>query len=203
MKRLYTQYRPFSLYGVYKPWQDEAAPPMSAALCNEDSQVELWYPVKKRPFECVAAFSSLLPLIAHYSHKIDEWSLVFQKCKVCGKDFLAMSRHYALCSDECRKAQSVVAKHEFDERAKDKNLERFHEAACYYWYNRQRKLKEGANPERLAAFSEAFAAFRKGAVKRKADVKSGILKFTDYTSWLTVQQDLADKLMGEVSPKLD
>ncbi|WP_313529381.1 hypothetical protein [Anaerotignum sp.] len=103
--------------------------------------MELWYPVLKRSFECVVDSVSSLSLIAYYLHKIDEWNLVFQKYKVCGKDFLARSRHYELCSDECRKRQAAEAKREFDERAKGDRLEQLYEAAYYYWYNRLRKLR--------------------------------------------------------------
>jgi hypothetical protein len=39
--RLSTLYRPFILYGDYRPWQDEAAAALSKALQDEESAVEL------------------------------------------------------------------------------------------------------------------------------------------------------------------
>ena len=164
-----------------------------------DSQVELWYPAAKRPFECVVGFSSFLPLIAYYLNRIGEWGHVFQKCKVCGKDFLARSRHYELCSDKCRKVQAVEAKREFDERAKGDRLEQLDEAAYYYWYNRLRKLRKGkaANPDKAAAFKVAFDKFREEAKRRKAAVKCGDSALNDFAGWLIRQQDEADRLMDE------
>lgn len=199
IRRLSSLYRPFFLYGDNRPWQEEATAALSKVLREEEAAVELWYPVLKRSFECVVATASFLPVIAYYLHKIEEWNLVFQTCKVCGKDFLARSRHYELCSDECRKKQAVEAKREFDERAKNDRLEQLHESAYYYWYNRLRKLKRGkaADLEKAAAVGEAFKAFRKEAVNRKGQVKRGAMKLSDFSSWLIEQQNEVDRLMGD------
>ncbi len=197
--RLSTLYRPFILYGDYRPWQDEAASALAKVLRDEESAVELWYPALKRSFEYVVASASFLPLIAYYLHKVEEWKLVFQECKVCGADFLARSRHYELCSDACRKVQAVEAKREFDERAKTNQLEKLHEAAYYYWYNRLRKLKRSgdADTDKIATVGAIFAVFRKEAVKRKGMVKRGEMALADFSSWLIGQQDEVDRLMGE------
>ncbi|MGL5436124.1 MAG: hypothetical protein ACRDBO_12100 [Lachnospiraceae bacterium] len=196
-RRLSALYRPFFLYGDNRPWREEATAALSKVLRDEEAAVELWYPVLKRSFECVVTTASFLPVIAYYLHKIDEWGFVFQGCKVCGNDFLARSRHYELCSDECRKVQAVEAKREFDERAKSDRLEQLHEAAYYYWYNRLRKLKRGktADTEKAAVVGEAFKEFRKEAVRRKGMVKRGEIPITDFSSWLIAQQDEVDRLM--------
>ena len=198
MRRLSALYRPFFLYDDNnRPWQEEATAALSKVLRDEEAAVELWYPVLKRSFECVVASASFLPVIAYYLHKIDEWGFVFQGCKVCGKDFLARSRHYELCSDGCRKVQAVEAKREFDERAKGDRLEQLDEAAYYYWYNRLRKLKRGktADAEKAAVVSTAFKAFRKEAVRRKGMVKRSEMPITEFSSWLITQQDEIDRLM--------
>jgi len=197
--RLAMLYKPYAVYADYRPWRDEAAAALSNALRDGESGVELWYPVAKRPFETVVAVSSFLPVIFYYLNKVNEWRFVFQGCKVCGKDFLARSRHYELCSDTCRKEQAVTAKREYDERAKGDRLEQLDEAAYYYWYNRLRKLRKGkaANPEKAAAFKVAFDDFRKEAVRRKADVKRNKIKQSEFSSWLAAQQNEADRLMGE------
>ncbi|MDR2933392.1 MAG: hypothetical protein LBV27_09845 [Oscillospiraceae bacterium] len=197
MENMSQLYRPFFLYDEYKPWQEEAAAVLSKSLKDGDSQVELWYPVKKRPFECVVAFSSFLPVIFYYLHKVEEWGYIFQGCKVCGKSFLAKSKHYKLCSDECRKVQAVEAKRLFDENAKGERIEQLHESAYYYWYNRLRKLKrtKTADPERLAAVEEAFKAFRAEAVQMKNEVKRGDRSLTDFTAFLAETQDEVDSLM--------
>ena len=131
--------------------------------------------MSKRPIETGVTASSFLPLIFYYLHKVEEWQLVFQKCKVCDRDFLARSRHYELCSDECRKQQVVTAKREFDERAKGDRLEQLDEAAYYYWYNRLRKLRKRktVNPNAAASFKAAFDEYRKETVRRKGAVKRG------------------------------
>ncbi len=197
IQRLSTLYRPFFLYGDKRPWQEETAAALSKVLRDEESAVELWYPVLKRSFECIVASASFLPVIAYYLHKIEEWNLVFQNCKVCGKDFLARSRHYELCSDECRKKQAAEAKREFDERAKDDSLEQSHETAYYYWYSRLRKLKRAKNPdvEKIAVVNAAFEVFRKEAVKRKGMAHRKEITPKEFTDWLFKQQNEVDRLM--------
>ena len=197
--RLSMMYKPFAVYGEYKPWREEAAAALSAALRDGESSVELWYPVAKRPYETVVAISSFLPVIFYYTRRIGEWGYVFQCCKVCGCNFLARSRHYELCSDKCRKEQAVIAKREFDGRVKGDRLEQLDEAAYYYWYNRLRKLRKGkaADPEKAAAFKAAFDDFRKEAVRRKAAVKRGEARMNELTGWLILMQNKADRLMGD------
>jgi hypothetical protein len=201
--RLAMLYKPFSVYAEYRPWQKGAA--FSQAGQDGESAVELWYPAGKRVLECVAASVSLLPVIAYYLHKIAEWRFVFQRCKVCGKDFLARSRHYELCSDACRKVQAVEAKRDFDERTKGDRLEQLDEAAYYYWYNRLRKLKKGkaANPDKAAAFKGEFDTFRKEAIRRKAEVKRGEVRLSDFSAWLAERQNEADRMVDATNPKLD
>ena len=196
---LFMLYKPFKIYGTHKPWQKESTAALSVAMRDGESGVELWYPVAKRTLETVVAFSSFLPVIFYYTHKINEWGYVYQQCKVCDGYFLARSRHYELCSDECRKVQTTTAKKEFDERAKGDRLEQIHEAAYYYWYNRWRKLRKGkaANPEKAAAFKVELDIFRKEAVKRKTAVKSREMTLADFSTWLVQQQDEADRLMGD------
>jgi len=205
-ERLSMLYKPFTVYGEYKPWQEETAAALSVALRDGESSVELWYPAVKRPFETVVAVSSFLPVIFYYAHKIEEWGYVYQSCKVCGKDFLARSRHYELCSNACRKVQAVAAKREFDERARSDRLEQLDEAAYYYWYNRYRKLRKGktADPARAAVFKEYFDGFRAEAVQHKAAVKRGEMRLSDFASWLAQLQVEADDLMvAEMNPELE
>lgn len=70
---------------------------------QEDTRLDLWCPDSKRKMECVAAYSSLYPLIIYYLNRLNDWGLYFRKCKICGKVFLAKSQRYELCSDKCRK----------------------------------------------------------------------------------------------------
>ena len=190
--------RLFSVYSEYKPWQKEAAA-LSQAIHDGESQVELWYTVNKRPFECLVASASFQPLIFYYLHKVKEWNFIFHKCKVCDIFFLARSGYYQLCSDECRKVQAVQAKQEFDERAKEREYEQKHETAYYYWYNRVRKLNRANNPdgEKIKTILEAFDVFKKEAVKRKGMVKRGEMGQKEFSDWLFKQQIEVDRLMDE------
>jgi hypothetical protein len=195
--RLNLLVRPFILYADQKPWQEDSAVALSRTIHEGESQVELWYPMKKRIVEVVVAVSSPLPVISYYLHKLEEWGLVFQECKVCGQYFAAKSRHYELCSDACRRVQAVTAKREFDERAKGDRLEQIDETAYNYWYTRLRKLKKGKNAdsEKAMILKAAFNAFRKEAVMRKAAVKRGEMKFSEFDRWLISKNDEVDSLM--------
>jgi hypothetical protein len=110
-----------------------------------------------------------------------------------------------LCSDTCRKKQATEAKREFDERAKGDRLEQLDESAYYYWYNRLRKLKSGKNadPEKAAVVSAAFKAFRKEAVRRKGEVKRGVVSLAAFSGWIAEQQDVVDVMMAAEKSKPD
>lgn len=191
-------YRPFVLYGQYRPWREEAAEALSKTLHDDESHVELWYPMGKRPFECVVTFSSFQPVIFYMMNKIEEWGYVFQECKVCGKPFLARSRHYELCGEKCRKAQALEAKRQFDERAKGSRPEQLYESAYYYWYNRLRNLKRAkAAPEKVAAVEEVFKTFREEAKKQKSEVQRGERRLSDFSAWLVDGQDKVDRLIKQ------
>ncbi len=200
--RLSMLYKPFRVFSESCPWQSEASAALTDVSHDGESGVELWYPVAKRPFEVVVIATSFLSVIFYYLHKIEEWRFVFQRCKICGNDFLTKSRHFELCSDECRKKQAVTAKREFDERMKGDRLEQLDEAAYYYWYNRLRKLRKAAEQDAAASFKAAFDMFRKEAVKRKAAVRRGEAKPSDFSAWLAEKQDEADRLMeGIAAPR--
>ena len=125
--------------------------------------------------------------------------MVFQQCKICDAHFLARSRHYELCSDECRKKKDTTSKKEYDERTKDDMPTKLYDTAYYYWYNREKKLKKGkhADPEKAAMFSAEFKKFRKEGITRKTAVRNRKMPLADFASWLAEMQNLADKLMGE------
>jgi hypothetical protein len=204
-ERLNLLYRPFFIYSGHRPWQEPAGVSLSRTLGDEESQVELWYPVKRRPFEVVAAFSSLMPLIFYYLFKLEEWRFAFQECKACGKIFAAKSRHYELCSDECRKAAALGAKREFDERAKENKVEHGYEIAYNYWYTRYRKLIKGkhADPDKAAVVKAAFDAFRKEAVKMKKSVKDKKTNPPEFENWLFMKCAEVDELMDGIEDKKD
>ena len=188
-------YRPFVLFGQHKPWSDEDAGTFIKPATDVETQVELWYPAAKRPFECVAANLSLMPIISYYLNKIREWYLVYQECMICGKMFLARTRHYEICSDACRKIQAVEAKRQYDERTKNNKAEQDYESAYYYWSNRIRRLKRhNAVPDKITAAQAAFSDFRKEALLRKSEVKCHKMETAEFSSWLRKKQDVIDHL---------
>ena len=196
--RLFMLHKPFLDYAEYRPWHQYAIDALAIAVRDAESQVELWYPVAKRPFETAVGFSSLLPIISYYLTKMNDWKLVFQKCKVCGKDFAAPSRHYALCSDKCRKQKAVEAKQKFNAQTKDNTFEQYDRDTYQFWYNRWRKLKSGknANPD-AAAFKTELDIFRDESVKRKETVKKADIGekeklSVNFITWLLQQRDKAE-----------
>jgi hypothetical protein len=186
-------------------WDIKAERALSSALFSEESQLELWYMIQNKTLlrrysskrsECAVADSSLLPIVFYYLTRIEEWGLIFQTCKVCAANFLTTSKHFEICSDECRKAQAVEARRQFDERNKGDKAEAIYENHYQYWYNRLRKLKRNNAPqEEIVIFTKAFDKFRNGAVKRKAEVKNGKIKLSEFTTWLAAQQDIVDGLV--------
>ena len=194
---LFTLYKPFRVYGKHRPWQEESIAALSIALQNGESAVELWYTVAKRPFETVVTSQSFLPLIFYYTHKINEWGYVYRQCKICDVFFLARSNHYELCSDECRRKQATVRKHEHEERYKDDDATAAYDRAYYYWYNRLKKLRKGklANIEHEAVFSAELKKFCTEGKKLKMAVQKRKMTFGEYSTWLAQQANLADELM--------
>ena len=56
---------------------------------QEDTRLDLWYPDSKRKMECVAAYSSLYPLIIYYLNRLNDWGLYFRKAS--GMSFAVIS----------------------------------------------------------------------------------------------------------------
>jgi len=188
--------KPFHALGDYRLWELQAVKALQTALRTEESQVELWYPMSKRPFECVVGYSSFLPMIFYYLNKINEWGLVVQSCKVCDNRFLARSRHFELCGGECQKVNEIEAKRQFEERNKDCKIEKTYENHYQYWYNRLRRLKKAnADETVMTEFMTIFNDFRRGAVKQKKAVKSGKMKMSEFNAWLFEQQNIVDGMV--------
>ena len=218
--RLFMLYKPFLDYAKYKPWHENAVDALTIAMRHGESQVELSYSVAKRTFETAIVFSSLLPIISYYLNKMNDWKLVFQQCKVCGKDFAAPSRHYALCSDKCRKQNAKIAKHKYNERIKDDEIESKYNTAYHYWSNRWRKAQKVQDINSDAAiFKAAFDNFRAEAVEHKKNAKTAIKAekrkdqkradkekavrkiISEFNNWLIKQRGEADRLMEEITQK--
>ena len=163
---------------------------------SEDTRLDLWFPDNRRTEECVSAYASLYPLITYYLNRLNDWGLCFRRCKVCGKYFLAKSQRYELCSDKCRKAQALQNKREFDERARENNYDLLYKNECQNWRNKINRVKNTAGfpADRLEKIQAAFADFKKEALQRKKDVKTGTASPKEFTDWLYQQSNVIIEL---------
>ena len=150
----------------------------------------------KRKMECVAAYSSLYPLMIYYLNRLNDWGLYFRKCKICGKVFLAKSQRYELCSDKCRKKQSLQNKREFDERARENNYDLLYKNECQNWRNKINKAKKtsGFPADRLEEMLAAFESFKKEALQRKQAVKKKTASPKEFSGWLLRQSNIIVEL---------
>lgn len=100
-------YRPFYSYGGHQIWDESIEGLHSRMSLRAESSIQLWYPNRKTRLERALTTYSLQPVILYYLQRLHDWKLYIQKCKVCGKFFLAKSRRYAFCSTKCRAAQAT------------------------------------------------------------------------------------------------
>ena len=163
---------------------------------QEDTRLDLWYPDSKRNMECVSAYSSLYPLIIYYLNRLNDWGLYFRKCKICEKVFLAKSQRYELCSDKCRKKQSLQNKREFDERARENNYDLLYKNECQNWRNKINKAKKipGFPADRLEEMLAAFESLKKEALLRKQAVKRKTASPKEFSDWLLQQSNIIVEL---------
>ena len=179
-----------------KPKRLNISTHIHGSVPQEDTRLDLWYPDSKRKMECVAAYSSLYPLMIYYLNRLNDWGLYFRKCKICGKVFLAKSQRYELCSDKCRKKQSLQNKREFDERARENNYDLLYKNECQNWRNKINKAKKtsGFPADRLEEMLAAFESFKKEALQRKQAVKKKTASPKEFSGWLLRQSNVIVKL---------
>lgn len=110
--------------------------------------------------------------------------------------FLAKSQRYELCSDQCRKAQALQNKRDFDERARENNYDLLYKNECQNWRNKINKQKKKADfpEERMEEINTAFDKFKKEALQRKNLVKKGKASPKEFTDWLYAQSTIIFKL---------
>ena len=130
------------------------------------------------------------------NNRLNDWGLYFRKCKICGKVFLAKSQRYELCSDKCRKKQSLQNKREFDERARENNYDLLYKNECQNWRNKINKAKKtsGFPADRLEEMLIAFESFKQEALQRKQAVKKKTASPKEFTDWLLQQSNIIVEL---------
>ena len=166
----------------------------SYAWSPEDMHLDLWYPASDPSLECVVCYHSFLPLIAYYHNRLKAQGLVFRKCRICGKNFLAKSLRYSLCSEKCRKVQNRQNKRDFDARAKENSYDRIYKNECQHWRNVIHTAEKTSDfpPERLSAMKSAFADFKKEALARKSEVKNGTMTVKEFEDWILLKIPISD-----------
>ena len=142
---------------------------------------------------------SLMPLLMYGLKRIYDHHLYFQRCKLCGRLFLAKTANIpTYCGEDCKREAVRLNKQRFDEKAKELDYERQHKNSYMYWYNKVKKLqKEAPGSDKLAAVEKAFETFKTENMERKTAVKDGNQPEKEYIEWLYGQQAVIDKLMQE------
>jgi hypothetical protein len=140
---------------------------------------------------------SLMPLLMYELKRIYDNHLYFQRCKLCGRLFLAKTANIpTYCGEGCKREAVRLNKQRFDEKAKTLDYERQHKNAYMYWYNKVKKLRDEApGSEKLAKVEAAFESFKIENAERKTAVKDGKASAKEYTDWLYQQQAVIDGLM--------
>lgn len=60
-----------------KPKRLNISTHIHGSVPQEDTRLDLWYPDSKRKMECVAAYSSLYPLMIYYLNRLNDWGAIF------------------------------------------------------------------------------------------------------------------------------
>ena len=173
---------------------------LPSRLLPEDSRLELWYPDYQTGLECACAYASFYPAMIYYLNRLKDWGLYFRQCKVCSRFFLAKSLRYELCSEKCRKAQSLQNKRDFDERARENNYDLLYKNECQNWRNKINKAKktDGFPDERLEEMKNAFDTLKKEALQRKKQIRTGESSAKEFMDWLYQQNNIIVRLTEEL-----
>jgi hypothetical protein len=145
------------------------------------------------------ATMSIMPLLMYGLKRIYDNHLYFQRCKLCGKLFLAKTANIpTYCGEDCKREAVRMNKQRFDKKAKRLSFERQHKNSYMYWYNKVKKLqREVPGSDKLVAVEAAFETFKTENMERKTAVKDGNQPEKEYVDWLYGQQAVIDKLMQE------
>lgn len=162
---------------------------------ENDTKACIWYPGKRRDAEYLIVEDSYVPAIWYYLNHLRDWGLCFCKCDNCGKVFLAPSRHYSLCSEDCRKEKSRQNKREFDARARENKYDIDYRNAyqrMHNWLNRLCKV-EGISVERREYVESSFKTFCAEAIQQKKKIKTQA-DYKAFVNWLFEQERVFEKL---------
>ena len=88
----------------------------------------------------------------------------------------------------------------FDERAREIPYERAYKNTYMYWYNKVKKCRDlDLPPYKMDKIETAFTTFSKESVKRKKAIGRDRDRASKYETWLLVQRDAIDDLLGKLT----
>ncbi len=162
---------------------------------EKDTQARVWYPGKRRNAEYLIVEDSFVPAIWYYLNHLRDWGLCFCKCDNCGRIFLAPSKHYSLCSEDCRKEKSRQNKREFDARARENKYDLDYRNAYQRMHSRLKSLRktEGISQMRMEQVEAGLRSFCSAAVQRKKKIKT-TEDYKAFVDWLFEQERNFEKL---------
>lgn len=138
-----------------------------AVQSSIEQRLALRYAAKSRGEEWLLITESFYPALQYYLRKLMDWGQCLCRCSVCNSVFIADSRHYSLCSEDCRRTQNRLNKQRFDEKGKENGYDQAYKNTCQRMRN---GLKRIEMPDMRQEAEAWFKAFRKEATGRKKHI---------------------------------
>ncbi len=157
-----------------------------------EQRLVLRYAARSRNEEWILVTESFYPALQYYLRKLMDWGLCLCRCSVCNKIFIADSRHYSLCSKECRRIQSRRNKQKFDEKGKENGYDQAYKNTCQRMRNGLKRIEA---PELCQKAEAWFKTFRKEATGRKKQIRDTEDRKA-FLNWLFEQERTFDQLCG-------
>lgn len=161
-----------------------------------DMRMTICYPDDRVKAEYVLIKKSFLSVKAYYAEKLKQWKKYLIICAVCGRPFLADSRHYELCGESCREAAIEKNRENRNKNVDSKKVDKLCRNEYQYWYTRKvaAEKTEGFSPERLQRIESAMQEFRAGKTAERKRWKNREVTFIQLKRWFSEQRKIIDEL---------
>lgn len=157
-----------------------------------EQRMTIRYAARSRGEEWLLISESFYPALQYYLRKLMDWGLCLCRCSVCNKVFVADSRHYSLCGEECRRTQNRLNKQRFDKKGKENGYDQAYKNTCQRMRNRLKKIETTNLNHEADAWFKRFrkeATGRKKRIENPEDAKS-------FQDWMFEQERSFDQLYG-------